>query len=466
MQIPILQGIYADVTADFRTSYPINMRPAPKATGINQGYLRMTDGIEALGQGSGVCRGVAKWRGVIYRVMGNDLVREEASGSLSRLAGIPGSGTVSMAHSFTHLGIVAAGRFFLYDGTSLSENIDSDLGVVIDVEWVDGYFMLTDGENLIVTELTNPLDINPLKYGSSEVDPDPVLGVVKLRNEIHAVNRHTIETFQNTGGDLFPFQRVTGAQIHRGAIGTHMCTVFMDAIAFVGGGDGESPAVWMGANGQSQKISSAEIDLLLQEYTEDQLSASLMETQVDRGHQNLLIHLPDKTVCYDAAASAVLGELVWYFLSSSTGLDAAYDGRHLVWAYDRWSIGQASGDAIGRLTRDTFTHWGNEVSWEFATPIVYNEGNGLQFHEIELVCLTGATAFGLNPVVLTSYSQDGVLQSQEYPSRAGASGGRRNRLRWTRQGAMENWRTQKFRGSSDAPISPVRIEATVEPLAW
>jgi len=34
MQIPILSGVYANQAADFRTSYPRNMIPVPKKTGI------------------------------------------------------------------------------------------------------------------------------------------------------------------------------------------------------------------------------------------------------------------------------------------------------------------------------------------------------------------------------------------------------------------------------------------------
>ena len=47
---------------------------------------------------------------------------------------------------------------------------DLDLGVVLDFCWVDGYFMTTDGESLIVTELTDPMAVNPLKYGIEAIN--------------------------------------------------------------------------------------------------------------------------------------------------------------------------------------------------------------------------------------------------------------------------------------------------------
>jgi hypothetical protein len=87
---------------------------------------------------------------------------------------------------------------------TLTQNTDPDLGTVLDVVWVDGYWMTTDGEFLVVTDLTNPLAVDPFKYGSSEVDPDPVKALLKVRNEVYALNRHTIEAFDNVGGCGLP----------------------------------------------------------------------------------------------------------------------------------------------------------------------------------------------------------------------------------------------------------------------
>ena len=49
MQIPILNGIYTDNGPDLRTSYPVNMVPVPKNSGISSGFLRPGDGIVANG---------------------------------------------------------------------------------------------------------------------------------------------------------------------------------------------------------------------------------------------------------------------------------------------------------------------------------------------------------------------------------------------------------------------------------
>jgi ATP-binding cassette subfamily F protein 3 len=89
------------------------------------------------------------------------------------------------------------------------------------------------------------------------------------------MNRYTIEVFDNTGSTGFPFQRISGAQIQKGTVGTFACCVYMDAIAFIGGGRNESPGIYVGANGNAQKISTREIEEVLQEYTEAELRTVL-----------------------------------------------------------------------------------------------------------------------------------------------------------------------------------------------
>jgi hypothetical protein len=84
--------------------------------------------------------------------------------------------------------------------------VDPDLGTPIDVKWIAGYYVTTDGVNIVVTELNDPTAVNPLKYGSAEADPDKLWAVDELRNEMYAFGRYTIQVFENVGGDLFPFQ--------------------------------------------------------------------------------------------------------------------------------------------------------------------------------------------------------------------------------------------------------------------
>jgi hypothetical protein len=470
MQISILNGIYTDNGPDFRTSYPVNMVPVPKNSGISTGYLRPGDGLVANGSGPGIDRGGINWQDECYRVMGTKLVSVASNGAVTVLGDVGGpvNTLVTFDYSFDLLAIASGTRLYYWNPVTntLTQVTDPDLGIVLDVVWVDGYFMTTDGEFLIVTELSDPTQVNPLKYGSSEVDPDPVVALLKLRNEVYALNRNTIEVFDNIGGDLFPFQRIDGAQIQKGVIGTFACCVYIERIAFLGGGRNESPGIYVGAAATTQKISTQEIDELLLTYSEAQLAQVKLEARNDKSHQHLYVHLPDRTVVYDAAASEALGDQVWFTLTTTVVGFAQYRARNLVWAYDKWLVGDPQSSNIGYLVDDIGSHWGQRVRWEFGTIIAYNEGKGALFQKIELVSLTGRVALGTNPQISTSYSLDGLSYSQDRYIYVGTIGNTSKRLAWFQQGNMRNWRIQRFRGDSDSHIAFARLEMQIEGLLY
>lgn len=470
MQIPILNGVYADDHGDFRSSYPRNMVVVPKQQGISNGYLRPAPGV-VVGPSAapGESRGAINWNGKLYRVQGPFLVRVEEDGSVTEIGRVSGTGFARMSYSFTHLAVQSGGALWLYDGNELKFVEDPDIGTVRDQAWIDGYFVVTDGATMAVTELNNPFAVNPLKYGSSEVDPDPILAVLPVRQELTAVNRYTVESFTNVGGDFFPFQRVEGAQITRGAVGQAACAVLDDALVFLGGGRNEPVAVWIGINGGSSKLSTREVDTDLQRnYTEAQLASAVIEVRQDKSNAQVIIRLPDKAWVYDAAASKEMGEAVWYtwdsglFGSPLPGLRAA----NMVWCYGAWQVGDPLTGALGSLSDDVGEHWGSRTGWEFGTIILYNDGAGAIFHQLELVALTGRVALNVDALIWTQYSLDGETWSQEDVVFAGRQGERSKRIVWLQQGTMEDRRMQRFRGDSTSRLSFARLEAQLEPLAW
>lgn len=466
MQVPLINGVYVDATPDFRTSYPVNMMPVPKSTGIAEGYLRPAEGLNAWASGTGPDRGAINWNGVHYRVSGTKLIRINENQTTTVLGDVGAGGQVTMDYSFDVLAIASAGKLWYWDGIALSYVTDPDIGNVIDVKWISGYFMVTDGTSLIVTELNDRYSVNPLKYGSSEADPDPVLAVNELRNEAYALNRYTIEAFQNVGGDNFPFQRVEGAQVPRGIIGTHAYDDFMNTFAFVGSGRKESPAVYLMTAADTEKLSTREIDVILEQYTEAQLATVVVESRISKNHELLYIHLPDRSIVFDAMSTKAVGEPVWFVLSSGLADLATYRARNFVWVYDQWFAGDptAPNGVVCELRTDFSYHYGSEIGWEFGTMLLYNVGNDAIVLNMELVCLPGRVQSGGDPTVWTSYSLDGETWSQERPKQLGKAGERNKRVAWRNQGTIRNYRIQRFRGTSQGHVPMVRLEVVLEPL--
>ena len=464
MQISLLNGIYADSLGHFRTRYPRNMVPVPKSTGISAGYLKPAPGIQALASGPGNDRGGFNWNDVLYRVMGSKLVRQDADGSITVLGDVGAGGPVTMDADFDVLAIWSAGALYYWDGSVLTQVTDPDLGTVIDGCWIAGYFISTDGTFLVASELTDRTAVNPLKYGSSEADPDRIWGVFELRNELIALNRYTIEVFNNVGGANFPFQRSDGAQVPRGVIGTHAFALYAETIAFLGSAREEAPAVYLMGPGSAEKISTAEVDEILMGYSETQLREVVLESRTDRGNTELLIHLPDRCLVFDIAASKALGESAWTVRDSGIEAFSAYRARGHVWCYDRWMVGDPTTPATGTLTDETMEHYGEKVAWDFGTTVLYNEGRGAIIHQLELVALPGRVPMGVNPVIWHSYSLDGEIWSDERAVEVGRQGERQKRIAWRRCGKARNYRMERFRSNSDARLALARLEAQVEGL--
>lgn len=459
-EIPVISGIYVK-NNDYRTSYPINRHYIPLKSGLSEGYLRFTDGIEKKADGQGLDRGGISWNGVHYRVSGSKLITIDEYG-YTAIIGDVGVDSIpaKFDYSFDRLAILSAGKLFYYDLGSLTQVTDPDLGYPIDLIWQNGYFVLTDGTFIYVTDLSDPMSINNLKYGASEASPDPIVGLTKIKNEIYAVNRYTIEAFSNVGSEYFPFERVQGAQLERGAVGTNAFCIFMDQIAYLGSRINEGLSIWL----NSTKISTREIDIILKDYSETELTFTKLETRIDSDNAFLYIHLNDKTLVYDGIASQKAQAPIWSILQSGLGDTARYNINNFVYVYNKWWGGDPASTNIGVLNNSITTHFGNKIKWQFDTIFIYNESKDVILHEVEIPAITGGVAVGTNPSVGLSYSQNGEEYSQVRYTSCGVIGNRQKRIAWRRLGRINGRRVLRFTGDSDSSITIAKLLINAEAL--
>jgi len=464
VQIPILSGIFTDGGPDVRESFPVNMVAISTPSGVSNGYLRPADGLVFAGEAPGVIRGSIVWRAGLYMVLGTSLSTISPTGVRTHIGDITDGGPVRMVYGFTHLAIASGGALWIWDGSTLTRVTDADVGVVVDVAWIDSYFVVTDGVIFRHSALNDPFTWPTLAFADPESSPDGITALMVLRNQIHVVGGETIEVYDDVATVPFAFGVLQGQQVPKGAVGTHACCLYQEAIAFIGGGRNEQPCVWIAAGGGVTKISSEEVDQLLSGFTTAQLASVVMESRNDTGRQALLIHLPDRTLVFDAIASKAVKKPVWIALVSTLVGFSAYSARHFCWAYDRWWCGDSVVAQYGYADDTISTQWGSPVRWEFSTTMLYNEGRGAVIDMLELVALPGRVALGASPSIATSYSLDGTAWSQDDVISAGALGDRTRRLQWRRQGRWSNARIQRFRGTSDAHLAFLRLEATLSPL--
>lgn len=460
-----------DSTPVVRVAYPVNLVPVPGQDGVADGHLRPAEGITSFATGQGADRGGIVWTGaglnVHYRISGTKLISVSAAGVVVVIGDVGGSGPARMDFSFDQLGILSGGFLWYYTvGGGLIKQTNVNIPAnLIDMCWVDGYWVVTDGEFIAVSDLAAPSTFNPLKVGSTD-RPDPIQCLLKVLNELHVVSRNFIDVFQNVGGSLFPFQRVSTAVITKGTVGLRGACVFNDTVAFVGNGRNEAPSVYLGRSGQSVPITTVEIDKLLESYTTAELSAILTEAVFTQGGQYLFIHLPDRAIVYDAVMSAKAQQPVWHIRTSAIAGFSQYRAQNMVRANDVWVVGDPQSSAIGILSVTDAQHYGLPNRWEFSTLMLRTGGTGATMHSLELLGLTGVVAFGADPMISTASSTDGVNFGTEQSIRSGRAGERAKRMRWFKQGTWKSFRIQRVRGDSGSRLSPLSLDADISPLAF
>lgn len=463
VQVPILSGIYADNGPDLRVALPVNMCPVATENGVSGGYMRPAPGIVLAAIGAGRCRGLFNWNGVLYGVFGTRFISIDASHDITTLGTIADGGPVTMVNSFERLAIASGGHLYYWDGSTLTTVTDPDLGTCLDVEWVGGYFVSTDGESLVTTSLLDPTVVRPFDYANPESSPDPVVAVLRTRNEINALGRITIEVFANVGGDGFPLAPIQGAQVQKGVVGTHACCKFVETIAFLGSGDNEGISVYLVNGGAAQKISTVEVDRIIASFTETQLADVVLEAREDAAHQYLYVHLPDRTLVFDALVSQQFGKPAWHVLTSTLSGYEQYRARYFTRCYDRWYCGDTASNSLGYLDETIGSQFGSDVRCEFSTQMLYGESKPARISVMELVALPGHVPVSATPTLSTSYSLDGQTWSLPQTIDAGLIGDRRKRLQWRRQGWWANFRIQRFTFTTEAHLSVLRLEATIIP---
>lgn len=483
MQIPLSSGSYTDVGAEFRTSYPHNLVPVMKSTGISKMFLRAAEGLTRFDVGApaliGSDRGGINWQGTCYRVIGTNFVSVSAAGAVTVLGSLPDDGNpVAITYGYPNQGIaiVSAKSLWFYTiekptgGTNptptLQQCTDPNVGEPIDVLWFGGYFVMSDGTYSYVTQLANQFTINSQLYGSDSNSPEPLNGHLKFRNELYLCNRYTIAVFDNTGGTGYPFTENVGATIQKGVIGPFAKCITSQGFAFLGGAQGETPSVWLSVGlGIATKIAAREVEMVIAQYTETDLYGATLEYRAEKEQQFIYLHLPDYTLVYDVAGSQAAQMPIWFFLDSSLDGSGAWRAWHPVYCYGKFLMGDKVDQRVGFIDSTTATQYGTDARWQFDTIFAYNQAHGFVVNSMELIGTYGRAALGEQDTMSMQYTNDGLVWSAPRFISMGVQGQTRKRAQWRPKHFFRNFRGYRFAGNNAAPVSFAALEVSGEPLA-
>ena len=402
---------------DYRDNLMVNMTAVAEDIEGDQGYIIAHDGLTEFATTSGTARGAFfnERLNRHFRVSGDYFESISSTGVVTTIGAVPGSGVCQFSESFNTQAVLSAGRLWLYDGFSLTEVTDPELGAPIDITQFNQIYVMTDGQYLFHTDINNEFSISPLKYSSSEFSADPIKGVIRTdSNQIIAFNRYSTEVFYfnaNAPTGTSVLQRIEGAATTVGIIGTK-CKCKLDGGIFIlGGRKDESPSIYLMGNGGPQGIATREIDKIISQYDESELENVFMESRVVDRDKFLIVHLPNETLLYNLTVSQRYGnEMAWSFVKS--GSDSPWRARYGIFdpRAGVWIYGDTQENKLAYLDRESFAQYGEAQEALFYTPILPLQQRSIA--EISIDTIPGYSTSDVD--VAFSMSFDGVGWGSEH----------------------------------------------------
>jgi hypothetical protein len=349
------------------------------------------------------------------------------------------------------------GNFIQVDTTK-----SSPITPIVDAAFMAGYVMVTDGTDVFSSSLVN-LAYFPGYFGSAEYDPDGVSAIYKLNNQLYVMGRYTTQTMQNTGGNNFPFTVQQSYTFDIGCVSRQTMCYFNRTLAWIGGGRNMPNGVWMLNGNAPAKISSAAVDYELSKLTPAQTAVVSMEAISFEDSELLYVHLPDKTLVFDATATVSEGIKFWTQLNSGATKADFYQARDFVQFNGMWTCGDVSDNRVGYLDSTTGGHYGVPVLHRSTGPMAMLPLASAGLRSVELKCVTGQS--GDTSRIAMEYSSDGIRWSQIRYASATPRAAYDRRIRWLPGGLARDKMQIRLSHVTTQKVTWFTALVELEPLA-
>lgn len=216
--------------------------------------------------------------------------------------------TAVMRATFERIGIVSGGNFYTSNGSSVVQVAMPDAQAVIDVEVINGYFLLSTASGKFYWLVPGKPSINGLDFATAESSPDGLVCIKRLNDELYFLGKSTVEIWQTTGNADAPFQRAAGRLFDKGCLSRDTAMKFDNSIVWVGNDN-----IVYRMNDVPKRISTNAIEESLRKRTG---VPSAFQFAWD-GHVLYVLRIPGQgTFAYDASSGAwsefsTYGESVW-----------------------------------------------------------------------------------------------------------------------------------------------------------
>jgi Phage stabilisation protein len=343
---------------------------------------------------------------VVYVVAGTTLYSlDPVSGVGTSIGTIPGTDYCTFSSSIYHVAITGNGSLFLYNGTVLTPVGIPDAHLVTNVVCLDNYFIV-GAVNTSKFYFVRPgnTTIDPLDFISAERNPDDIVAVATVGDELWVLGQSTTEVFADTGDQTAPFIRISNRVYYSGCADKRTVIVGSSfAQSSIYGSGGVLPClIWVSsskevilAQGRPIKISNESIEELLKASTI--FRAWAFRTNK---HDFYVLCTDVATMVYDLTAQK------WYRWSSYA--KDTWDAVYGIQVNDTVLCATDAGSQVYTLSSNQIDANQEYLVCEVTGFLPNPSVNGYQCNRITLLLNYGfASSYGTFPVVEMRFSDDG-----------------------------------------------------------
>lgn len=182
-------------------------------------------------------RGMLANQGKLYKVTDTTLYEVNSIGTHTSLGPIPGSSRCIIKAMGAQIIVVnGSGAVYVWDGTSLTQNTNINLGTPRGVAVINSQAIYDagTGQGFDVSDVGLPSTINGLNNASAESFSDDLLIPYAYRETVYLMGKETIELWYNSGQGNPPFDKIQGAVINMGLDAIYSAADNPDFIFFLG----------------------------------------------------------------------------------------------------------------------------------------------------------------------------------------------------------------------------------------
>lgn len=425
MQIPFLTGSKKDPkTSHTVATFPVN-------TYHKDGKLRTIAGLEHFADlpaldrnGYFINSGFLKGH---FRVAGNRFIEVGFDGAITEHpeVDIPESDRAVFAASVYNLGFVAGGSYFLYNPNEGLRQVtgttgEAALGEVLDITWIRQSFILLvyrQDQNAVYMQQCEVGQDGTIKSIRSEIDdsdPDRSVSIEAESDYFVLFNKNSITfwQYQITDPDKFSYAPALSKQIEGGLVGRDAKARILNTWALLSiNVPNKEPNIYL-LGTTLQPIGTIEVQNIIKSYSEFDLEEAVLEGFQQDGIDQLLVHLPNHTLLYNAQTQ------LWICLKSLDDRfrDTPWRAKNIVRdeRTNNYLVGDKYKPILGKINAEVGTEYNKPIVQTLYSPYV---PLNIQIRHFCLEGVYGNWPCDCAPMLTVSVSCGGMAYSDPLPLR-------------------------------------------------